>query len=450
MKKEIETIAKEYFELKEKIRALENRRSELKEVLFTEFDSNDVDEVYAEDVHVYRVNRPKISWNETILKSILAPKGLWEAVLRVENEKIRDLIESGLISESELAEAKATRDMWYTYAERVFPVEHADASHSTPTGTGVGGVKRLIITDLSSMEEGGICIVGIDREDNVIRPVIPYGGVKEDYILDKTGKPIITPSAEIEFKFIRPLPKPPHTEDWELDTNYRPGLIGRLSEEELRGFMERISDRSVREIFGAAIHEGRYTNQGEGNRSLGVIKAVKVLGVNYSMKEVGKYGYRITFSDMGEEVYNLPVTDCAFRRYCDMLRIREGRSTGDIGSELQQRLNRSEVFLRVGLTRPFAKMHNICYLQVSGIHAFPDYREKNPDKEELHSGKSKTYSVRDVRKAHPQAYEPWTEDDDERLIAERRSGKTIEELMELFRRQRGGIESRLRKLGMLS
>ena len=334
MKKEIETIAKEYFELKEKIRALENRRSELKEVLFTEFDSNDVDEVYAEDVHVYRVNRPKISWNETILKSILAPKGLWEAMLRVENEKIRDLIESGLISESELAEAKATRDMWYTYAERVFPVEPADASHSTPTGTGVGGVKRLIITDLSSMEEGGICIVGIDREDNVIRPVIPYGGVKEDYILDKTGKPIITPFAEIEFKFIRPLPKPPHTEDWELDTNYRPGLIGHLSEEEMKGFLERISDRSVREIFGAVIHEGRYTNPGEGNRSLGVIKAVKVLDVNYSMKEVGEYGYRITFSDMSGEVYNLPVTDCAFRRYCDMLRIREGRSTGDIGLEL--------------------------------------------------------------------------------------------------------------------
>jgi len=37
--KEIETIAKEYFELKEKIMALEKRISELKEVLFAEFDS---------------------------------------------------------------------------------------------------------------------------------------------------------------------------------------------------------------------------------------------------------------------------------------------------------------------------------------------------------------------------------------------------------------------------
>ncbi|MEA1870043.1 MAG: hypothetical protein U9N09_07880 [Euryarchaeota archaeon] len=450
MNKEIETIAKEYFELKEKIKVLERRRSELKEVLFTEFDSNDVDEVYTEDVHVYRVNRPKISWNETILKSILAPKGLWKAVLRVENKKVRDLIENGLISESELEEAKATRDMWYTYAEQVSLMEQTNASHSTPTGTEVGGVKRLIITDLSRMKEGRICIVGIDREYNVIRPVIPYSGVKEDYILDETGKLIITPFAEIEFKFIRPLSKSPHAEDWELDTNYRPRLIGRFSEEAMRGFLERISYRSVREIFGTAIHEGRYTNPGDGNRSLGTVKSVKVMGVNYSMKEDGTYKYRITFSDMGENVYNLPVTDCAFRRYCDRLRVLEGRSTNAIGLELQQRLNQRETFLRVGLTRPFAKMHNRCYLQVSGIHAFPDYKEKDQDRGEIYSGKSKAYSGGNVRKLHPRAYEQWTEEDDERLITERQSGKTIEELMELFGRQKGGIESRLRKLGLLS
>ena len=449
MNKEIKTIAKEYFELKEKIRVLEKRRSELKEVLFAEFDSSGVDEVCAEDIHVYRVNRPKISWNETILKSILAPKGLWEAVLIVKNKKVRDLIENGLISESELEEAKATRDMWYTYAEQVSLMEQTNASHSTPTRTEVGGVKRLIITDLSRMKQGRICIVGIDREYNVIRPVIPYSGVKEDYILDETGKPIITPFAEIEFKFIRPLSKPPHAEDWELDTNYRPRLISRLSEEALRGFLERISDRSVREIFGAVIHEGRYTNSGEGNRSLGTVKSVKVMGVNYSMKEDGNYKYRITFSDGGGNVYNLPVTDCAFRRYCDRMRVSEGRSTSAIGLELQQRLDQRETFLRVGLTRPFAKMHNRCYLQVSGIHAFPDYREESPDKKELHSGESKAHSVNDIRKTHPRAYEQWTDEEDEMLIADYKAGKTIEELMELFGRQRGGIRSRLRKLGLL-
>jgi len=396
------------------------------------------------------VSRPRISWNETILKSILAPKRLWENVLTVENKKVWNLIKNGLILESELSEAKATRDVWYTYAEQVSTVRRANTSHSTTTGTAVRGVKRLIITDLSRMKEDRICIVGIDRDGNTIRPIILYSGVKEDYILEKTGKLIITPFAEIEFKFIRPLPKPPHAEDWELDTNYRPRLIGRLSEDEGRELLESIADRSVKEIFGAVVQEGRYTNPGEGHRSLGTIKVVTVLGVNYSVGGIGKYRYRITFSDMGGEVYNLPVTDCAFRKHCDMLRIEEGRNTGAIGLGLQQRLDRSELFLRVGLTRPFAKMYNRCYLQVSGIHAFPDYREKEQGQEEIHSGKSKTHSVNDIRKAHPRAYEPWTESDDERLTAECQSGRTIEELMELFGRQRGGIESRLRKLGLQS
>ncbi|NIA09680.1 MAG: DNA helicase RecQ, partial [Nitrospiraceae bacterium] len=327
-------------------------------------------EMCAEDIRVYRVNRPRISWNETILKSILAPKGLWEAVLRVENKKVRDLIENGLISESEIKEAGVTRDMWYTYAKRIPVMERARALHSAPSG----GVKRLIITDLSRMKGGRVCIFGIDTDGNAIRPVIPYDGIKEDWLFDEAGKLVIKPFTEIEFDFICHLHKSPHTEDWEMNTTYMPRLIRSLSEEDRKKFLESILDGSVEEIFGTEVHEGRYTNPGEGNRSLGAIKVVKVMAVNYSMGEEGKYKYRIAFSDTSGEVYDLPITDCAFRGHCDRQRIQKGRNTDDIEAELQQILNQSEVFLRVGLTRPFAKMRNRCYLQVSGIYAFPDYR----------------------------------------------------------------------------
>jgi ATP-dependent DNA helicase RecQ len=80
-------------------------------------------------------------------------------------------------------------------------------------------------------------------------------------------------------------------------------------------------------------------------------------------------------------------------------------------------------------------------------------REHTPPfliKEETYSDKSGAYSVKEIQKTHPRAYEPWTEEEDEMLIADYKAGKTIEELMELFGRQRGGIESRLRKLGLLS
>ena len=68
---------------------------------------------------MHRVNRPKISWNEPILKTILVPKGLWDEILAADNEKIQNLIEKGLISESEIIKARETKDIWYTYAERI-------------------------------------------------------------------------------------------------------------------------------------------------------------------------------------------------------------------------------------------------------------------------------------------------------------------------------------------
>ena len=48
---------------------------------------------------------------------------------------------------------------------------------------------------------------------------------------------------------------------------------------------------------------------------------------------------------------------------------------------------------------------------------------------------------------YPNAYKPWSEDDDELLTKQYKEGASIKELMSLFQRNRGGITSRLRKLG---
>jgi hypothetical protein len=133
--------------------------------------------------------------------------------------------------------------------------------------------------------------------------------------------------------------------------------------------LKEILDESVKEIFGAVIRDNRYVNPGERERSLGTVKVKEVLFVRYSMKED-----RLTFSDMSGDIYNMPVTDCAFRKYCDHERIQNQKSMGFIGVELQRSFNQIEVYLRVGLARPFPKMYNRCYLQISGIHAFPDYK----------------------------------------------------------------------------
>ena len=238
--------------------------------------------------------------------------------------------------------------------------------------------KEIIITDLSRMHGDGVCIFGIDEKGKPIRPVIPYSSIKESYLFDEKGQQIIKPFVKIEFDLCDTSPEPPHTEDWEINTSNKPRLIGSISEEDRTKFLESISDGLVKDIFGAKIHEKRYTNPGEGRRSLGTIKVAKVLDVNYSLKEEEKYQYRITFSDISGEIYNLPITDCAFREYCDAQRIRAGNNPSSISDGLQQKLKQSELYLCIGLTRLFRDVH---WLQVSGLHAFPDYREMGGEKQ---------------------------------------------------------------------
>lgn len=62
---------------------------------------------------------------------------------------------------------------------------------------------------------------------------------------------------------------------------------------------------------------------------------------------------------------------------------------------------------------------------------------------------SKAYSVSYIRQTFPNAYQEWSPESEAELIARFNEGKTIRELSNLFGRKTGGIESRLRKLGLI-
>ena len=55
-------------------------------------------------------------------------------------------------------------------------------------------------------------------------------------------------------------------------------------------------------------------------------------------------------------------------------------------------------------------------------------------------------NIKEVRKSHKQAYEPWTAKADEKLLQLFRQGKTVKELSEIFGRTTGAIRSRINKL----
>ena len=59
-------------------------------------------------------------------------------------------------------------------------------------------------------------------------------------------------------------------------------------------------------------------------------------------------------------------------------------------------------------------------------------------------------SLESKRRTHPNLGARWTEDEERRLVARHREGATVEILMAEFGRNRGGIVSRLVRLGVLS
>lgn len=60
--------------------------------------------------------------------------------------------------------------------------------------------------------------------------------------------------------------------------------------------------------------------------------------------------------------------------------------------------------------------------------------------------KPKAYNVEEIRKSIPNAYEKWTLTDDEKLEKLFCEQKTVNELSEIFKRKKGAIESRIKKL----
>lgn len=57
-----------------------------------------------------------------------------------------------------------------------------------------------------------------------------------------------------------------------------------------------------------------------------------------------------------------------------------------------------------------------------------------------------TYSVEACRIDHPNAYMPWTQEDDDKLEQLFCEGKTTKELSDIFQRKQGAIRSRVKKL----
>jgi hypothetical protein len=192
--------------------------------------------------------------------------------------------------------------------------------------------------------------------------------------LYQDGRPAIFPFALVTYDLIEHTPAPPHTEDYLFDPA-RVHSCGVLPADTRREFLCRTVSPDVAAIFGVPINKdaGHYVPDGAGVRSLGTVRVRQPVTVTLQPEGAEALKPRLQFCDEAGTSYLLAVTDLAWRYYAEH-RQRTTRSSPEmVARELQASLQDVEVFLRIGLARGWSRHPDRCYLQITGIHTFPDY-----------------------------------------------------------------------------
>jgi hypothetical protein len=216
----------------------------------------------------------------------------------------------------------------------------------------------------------GICTAGfLQQPDEVtrlrwVRPVKEHDTLRLADMTDASGR--VTQTGDVvELDLQKPHPEMPHTEDWITDFVYqRPRLLRRLEGEHRARFLASHLDRAPQDVI---------THQ---TRSLCLIKPDEVWARFSHDPQSGQYEARLGFrlANIAHERANsprgIPVTDLKWRA---LGRTWLSQGPGELaltGAELASRLQTTDVYLALGLSRGY---ENEYWLLVIGVHVVPDY-----------------------------------------------------------------------------
>ncbi len=242
-------------------------------------------------------------------------------------------------------------------------------------------LETLVITDLTQMKDPDrVCLVGISESGRCIRPVdeVREKGVSKDLlfpgkVLAYRGKPIIYPRAKVQFD-LHPMPlKLPHREDQGFD----PASIkskGRCTDDEWEEVLRKSSYQNVSQIFGDALKDNKWVPPGTGTSSIGSLSGPEIVALELSAHSIKP---RLVFKDASGQGFNLPASDLALWRICYACLKRKGQDPEQFAAEVFHPMKQAaRVYLRLGLSRPWVQpgcSEARCYVQVTGVHTFPDY-----------------------------------------------------------------------------
>jgi hypothetical protein len=233
--------------------------------------------------------------------------------------------------------------------------------------------RRIVITDLTRMQHGNVCVAGYDTDKHCIRLMLPPHGFAENYLY-QGQQPVLFPFAVIECDLLTHMPDPPHTEDWSFDS-WSLNLLQVLAPEKRASVLGWSLAPTVEAIFDQPLHAepGWHVAEGSGTRSLGTLKPTQVEQIRYEPGLEGTWDFRVVFRDEVRQ-YNLKITDLTWSYFGNSLR-NEQTEPQQVAQHLTHLLKNREVYLRIGLSRGWKKFPGKCFLQVNGIHTVPDYLE---------------------------------------------------------------------------
>src|SRR5215813_1294168 len=207
--------------------------------------------------------------------------------------------------------------------------------------------KELTILALTKMH-GGVCTAGIDGDGCWVRPVRPHTEDQPRYemVTDYCLLPLdffhgghshLINLGVTRFWFSSHTPQAPHTEDWVMELTRKPQLIRKLTDEEQERFLA------------AHVEDGAPLLDGDGRRSLALIKPVSFsfsFGMNRSGDDVS---VRASFTVGDMQVADLNCTDLRVRVLGRKMLGKSGGAKCILSDEDFRRHGKQVTYLTVGL-----------------------------------------------------------------------------------------------------
>jgi len=217
-------------------------------------------------------------------------------------------------------------------------------------------------------------VAGVTDRGECVRPVIRGGGIHRERLY-AGSELIIRPRARVEFDFQSIRSAPPHVEDKAFAPE-KTRFLGMCDDAEWEGVLRSSLFPSVAEVFDGELNEPHWVEPGAPTRSLGTILPATIDEVQFEPRDQ-RIEHRLRFTDAGNHSYKgVKVNDLAFQAFAQMELSRVAFLSAAAGRVLGLLQSADRVYLRLGLARPW---HNLntgrkeCWMQVTGIHTFPDY-----------------------------------------------------------------------------